>query len=131
MTTTIPDLWPEDFGIPDQVPPIVILREQATLLSQKTKNIIKGHVETNANKDGRFLHEFQLSATALDNYKYTLFYVEQPPSLYPIMIYLGAPGESNGTRCDSEENFLAVLREIFASERTRKIIQALLAQIQK
>jgi hypothetical protein len=40
-------LWPEeDFGVPKITAPIVILRQQAYALGQKTRNILEGEVSS-------------------------------------------------------------------------------------
>lgn len=38
------DLWPADIGEPNIRTPVSILREQASLLGEKTNNIVEGQV---------------------------------------------------------------------------------------
>ncbi len=50
------DLWPNDFKIDDIKAPVTLLREQASLLGQKTQNIVEAQVrslETVALSDSR------------------------------------------------------------------------------
>ena len=40
MADTIPDLWPDNVGTTELVPPVTILRQQAALLGTKTQNLV-------------------------------------------------------------------------------------------
>ncbi|MGA2741241.1 MAG: hypothetical protein ABSG65_27855, partial [Bryobacteraceae bacterium] len=80
------DLWPSDLGIASTiVTPAAILRTQATLLGEKTKGILEAAVETfSANND--IYHRFVIKVPALGNYRYTLFQVHHPVTLYPVVV---------------------------------------------
>lgn len=124
QTQTRPsDLWPEDFGVPDFVPPISILREQATALGAKTRNIVGAEVITTA-ESGKFHHHFYVKSVAAGDYRYLLFSVEQEATPYPLRINW-AGGKSE--QCDSEQDFLQMLKAIFSEEHTKQVIQSLIA----
>jgi len=107
---------------------VAILREQAALLSQKTKGFLEGEVVTRAER-GRnarpFLHEFRIRAPALGDYRYELFDVRHDFGLYPVVVRF-YPGDLE-LQADSEERFLHLLKEIFSYDSTRRVIGALLA----
>ena len=125
MTTTVEDLWPADFGVEDQTPPVTILRQQAVMLGKKTKNLVEGDVVTEATQAGSFKHTFYLIAPALDDYRYCLFYIHHEVLFYPLTI---SNCDGNGETCFDENRFYSVLQTRFAAENTRKIISSLVAQ---
>src|SRR5881296_859505 len=83
MATNV-DLWGE-IQPPDVRTPVSILREQAALLGQKTKNLVEASVETTSS-GGTFYHTFKLVAPALDNYTYQLFRIRHGIQLYPVYV---------------------------------------------
>ncbi|WP_437929171.1 hypothetical protein WMF37_07835 [Sorangium sp. So ce291] len=152
MTSKVPNLWPEDLGAvtADELP-VVILREQATMLGERTKNLVEAEVRTDPTTElGRrsiknrldrdvatwersgtsttfepeMVHHFVLKAPALSDYRYGLFGVYQPLTIYPVAILF----EQQIYLASSKEEFIERLREIFSAETTRKIVSALIAQ---
>src|SRR3954447_19237680 len=121
----MPDLWPDEFGSLDVTPPIVILKEQAELITKKTKGDVVGQVATGKNPSGLY-HDFFLVAPFLDNYTYRLFAVVHPISLYPLEIV--ADVLDKRIRCQSPEEFEKQLKEILYSPQTKKVISSILAQ---
>jgi hypothetical protein len=146
------DLWPEDIAVPsDAKAPISILREQASLLGEKTNNVIEAEVRRTNLEDARiegspFRYGFFLVAPALGKYRYKLFSIEHGPELYPVIIIvepdiaremrekkLIAPKNPLsdapvGIRVTTEESFLRFLKAIFGASKTRKLIQGIQAQ---
>jgi hypothetical protein len=118
----MPDLWPDDFGKPDVVPPLVILKEQATGLGARTKQRVLGEVATVHTSTG-FSHTFYLLAPFLDEYRYRLFSVSHDILMYPLTIDSGKL-----YRCQDQDEFMRALAGIFSDEKTRRVISALLAQ---
>jgi hypothetical protein len=112
------DLWGEI--TPSVVrTPVSILREQASLLSTKTKNTIEGQVETHIS-EGEFHHSFNLVVPALDNYSYQLFKVWHEVNLYPV--------HTGQILAKDEEAFIRWLGLRLSSTETKRIIGNLLAQ---
>jgi hypothetical protein len=130
MAKTIPDLWPqEEFGALGELPPVTILREQATHLGERTHNLVEAQVRTTAPSADHFLHHFELVAPALDNYTYPLFSVAHDIRLYPLTVdFHPSSSLSEGFKAQTQEEFLDRLRTIFASPETKRIIQALISQ---
>jgi hypothetical protein len=123
------DLWPDQFGQLGSPPPLLTLKEQASIISSKTGGRIVAEVSSGrqfiSRGDG-FTHIFFLVAPFLDDYKYQLFSVTHDVGLYPLKVE--ADVMDRAFSCESPEEFQAALRTIFASPQTIKVIQAILAQ---
>jgi len=130
MASAIPDLWP-DLEQSQVIPPIAILREQAAALGKKTNYLLEGRVDTMTTPGGRFKHSFYVEARALDDYTYKLFWIEHGPDQYPVVAPrpdMAVPGPPE-VGIESEVELLEYVREILNSDRTKKIIGSLLAQV--
>lgn len=150
MASKVENLWPIDIrATSKQLSPVAILKRQASLLGERTKNLVEAEVETKATDHQKKLqHWFYLVAPALDFYKYPLFRVEHSPTqFYPLMIrFIGSAetstkGDRSGKfegitsreqvmmlRVKSEAEFTAHLKTIFAADETKKVIQSLIDQ---
>ena len=124
------DLWPDDIGnAPGLFAPINILREQASLLGGKTQYLVVAEVETDYTALSGLQHSFYLVAPALKHYRYLLFRVKQEATqFYPLEVEF-LPLDKKFT-ANSEFDFPEILKEIFANEKTKEIIQILIAQSQ-
>ena len=125
------DLWPVEFDTGPEPPPLTILRAQAERLARKTKGLVEAFVTTEGNQSSLF-HVFYLRVPSMEGYTYRLLRVTQhldPP--YPLHITAAdRSGKEDTRQADSEEQFIAILREILSSEATKKIVAALLANAQ-
>lgn len=120
------DLWPKDIATVSGVrTPVSILREQAILLGEKTKNIVEAEI-ISSGKNGVFTHSFVLVAPVLDSYQYELFSVQHSAQIYPLTVKI----RSQITEASSEEQFIEQLQSIFADPQTKQIIQTLIVQSQ-
>jgi hypothetical protein len=117
-----PDFWGE-IGSAEGPTPLSILREQASLLSKKTKGLVEAKVDTDASRSG-FTHHLRLVVPALDNYTYELFWISNGIDLYPVTAF--DAGKQLTLR--SEDAFLDWLKEKLSSPLTKKITANLLAQ---
>jgi hypothetical protein len=147
----MPNLWPDDFGTSAVTPPITILREQAEYLGKQTKGMVDGRVLTAKGsnpwadpapvyddpdvaqfqelKGEEFLwHRFYLEVPTLDNYRYLLFTVVHSLDLYPLRLHDHAVEKT--FRCNNQTEFEQRLRDILASDKTKKIIRSILAQVE-
>jgi hypothetical protein len=121
--TAAVDLWPADFMEPDEPSPLVILRQQAALLGQKTKNVVTAEVRTSRTKPSEWSAGFYLVAPVLQ-YQFHLFSVLfDPGTLYPMRFWV----DDADTEVANEADFRAKLAEVLGSPRTRRIIGNLLA----
>jgi hypothetical protein len=109
------------------VAPVVILKEQASLLGQRTQNLVEARVLPGQSRNNSgFVYYFELVAPALDNYRYQLFEISHGVEFYPVRIEFE---EFSGPRnAISESDFMQELGNIFSSARTKRIISSLLAQ---
>lgn len=122
-------LWP-DFKIETVRSPKTILKEQAGYLAEKTGNILSADVSTNRYKSS-VTHEFFVIAPILNNYRYTLFSVNHPiVGYYPVMFntYDITSMKEKKLEARSEEEFIALLSQVFSDPETIKIISSLLSQ---
>lgn len=123
-----PSLWPDDIAVTDAIAPVVILKEQASLLGQRTQNLVEARVHPGQThyEEYPFVYYFELVAPALDNYRYRLFGISHGVAFYPVRIeFEGFDGYRDAI---SENEFMSELADIFSSERTRRIISSLIAQ---
>jgi len=124
----VEDLWP-DFPIEKETSPVDILREQAAVLTKKTKNQVEGRVVTTAAGD-RIESDFLLLVPALGSYKYRLFTLSHGAISYPAEIRgfsfsPGAPVEVEEVL--NEEDLRRALKLIFNDQGTRRVITSLMA----
>jgi hypothetical protein len=117
-----PDFW-GDIAPGTVRTPAAILREQATLLGTKTKNLIEARVVTDASF-GEIRHRFLLVVPGLDNYKYQLFRIEHDVNLYPVTVETEPP-----VLLETERDFTKWLQSTLSSDHTRKILGNLLSQV--
>jgi len=130
-------LWPTNIDTqPKIVTPSAILKEQASILSQMVRNILRGAVRQFQVEDEftpKLHYAFTIVAPALNNYSVELFTIEHDATkLYPLKLesrFLPPPRQSELTlTINDEESFRASIRELFADKRTTDAISALLAQ---
>jgi hypothetical protein len=137
------DLWPEVMVAASIQTPIAILSEQADILGCRTNRLIEAIVDQPAEaRDDRFAYEFLISVENLE-YRYSPFRVEHSIDLYPVKIFLqdddiakevvGRVSSTNPwTTCvaKTEQEFLETLGKIFTSEKMKRLLGALLAQVE-
>jgi len=141
------DLWPTDLVNTIEVNgPVSILKEQASLLGAKTKNIVKAKIEridflrvkslSSSDPLGQaFNYAFAIYAPALGDYRYRLFEIHHDIDPYPVRIVVddaiaretGIPPEV-GAVANHEEEFKCFLSKILGSTKTRQVIQTILSQ---
>jgi hypothetical protein len=133
------DLWPNDLGTVTTKSPVSILKEQASLLGARTKNLVKGAVAGAHNSlvggfPNTFCYAFGIVGPALDNYTYRLFTIGYDENLYPVHFLLddsvarelGVKRE-DGLVASDEQEFQQSLIRIFASQKSRQVIHAILS----
>jgi len=158
MGTNMCDLWPDDLVVAteDLQSPLAILKEQASLLGAKTKNIVKAKVVkardlrseeellTNEVALGYgsyrgpttpFRYLFLIHSPALGDYRYRLFEISYDVGFYPVSFQLDEDivrewqmDPKQGIVADDESAFVDILSRVLKSKRTRQVIQAILSQ---
>jgi hypothetical protein len=117
------DLWPDNIADSHLTTPVTVLKEQAALLGEKTRQLVKGEVVTQATGN-LFVHYFYIVAPTL-SYKFELFTLSHGVNFYPlVMRYL-----NNTTSLRSESDFKDKLKEIFAAQHTVNVVHSILAQV--
>jgi hypothetical protein len=137
------DLWPAITFEEEFDSPVSILKEQAALLGNKTQNVVTAEVGLlGTSTTEQFVNGFYLVAPALENYRYRLFTISHSVNPYPVIFELDEPlyyevGDPELVqvknpryilKARNEQEFATILQAIFASERTRQIINVLRAQ---
>jgi len=127
MPTTIPDLWPADFGVSGPLPPVAILRGQAAALTERTKGLVMGYVRTVPEGGQGFVYAFDLVAPALDDYRYMLLTIGHDINLYPVEL-LARLIRPESFRAANPEEFERILKEVLSKDETMRIVRSLIAQ---
>jgi hypothetical protein len=98
--------------------------------------LLKGEVDTWTLNDDIF-HRFILVVPALEDYRYSLFRLHHPPTLYPVYIdespiqdrNIGHVEKAKLSRgLQTPKSFRNWLRKALASAETKRILDSLLAQ---
>jgi hypothetical protein len=117
------DLWPSNIADSDLVTPVSILKQQAALLGEKTKQLVAGEVTSQATGN-LFVHYFYLVAPTL-SYRYELFHVTHGVNFYPLnVLYLNTT-----TQTKSEPEFKDKLKEILSAQHTLNTVHSILALV--
>jgi hypothetical protein len=117
------DFWPANIAESNLITPVTILKEQAALLGEKTRQLVKGEVVTQTT--GTLLvHYFYIVAPTL-SYRFELFNVQHHVNFYPLVLgYL-----NKSTSLPTENDFKEKLKEIFAAQHTLNVVHSILAQV--
>lgn len=125
-------LWPDFDDMPKAITPGTILKEQAAALGEKFQNKIQGRITVSRTAES-FKHTFLLYCAPLA-YRYKLFETEYKLlDLYPVSVTvegdiaeeLCGTQEESEIAAPTEEELKAVLKRIFAAQKTVHLIQAL------
>ena len=120
------NLWGSLEGFKKIKTPLLILREQAELLTQATQGILKGYIRVKSER-GSIELSFYILAEQLNQYKYEVLRIVHEVKIYPVQVRNLV--ESKGWKnCENEAIFLGEVRSILSSQETRKIIESLLSQ---
>ena len=133
MSTT-ENLWGEIVAQPESRAPIVILREQASKLSELTNKFLLGNVQI-SREYAEITMTLSILVPALANYEYDVLRAAHGVLLYPVNVYdvnevLDETIPWEPIKCETEEEFKTTLAQILASEKVHKVIASLLAQAQ-
>jgi hypothetical protein len=128
MPGTSENLWPTQFVEVAVPTPIAILRQQGTALGEMTKNIVLGRAHTEGGSEpGGFRQVFELYCPPL-GYAVPLLFVEHGIDLYPVTIRVVQEADVPPLTAGNPESFRQRLKEVFARDKTQRMIASLLAQ---
>ncbi len=121
-------LWGEIPITLDVKPPVIILKEQAAILSEKTGGRLRGEVDL-SHSAGKIRLDMFIVAPSLDDYEWGVLTVWHPLDLYPLQV---APGSGQKpVDCQTEEEFVQALKDVLSSRSVGRAISSLLAQSQE
>ena len=131
------DLWPESLETDiEERAPITILRQQASLLAGKTRNLLEAEVRIAAPEGFAFAYAFNLVAPGLNHYTYRLFSIYHGITFYPLDVEVDkevleeiAPEAGRILTLESESELTEILAKIFRAEKTLSVIKAIMAQV--
>jgi len=108
------------------VPPVMVLREQATLLGEATGGVVQGRVESDRNS--RYLtHMLQAVVPTMNYYAVNLLEIRHEATLYPVFVI--APWKTMPqVKCDNVDNLATVVADLLSSGEVQNIVASLLAQ---
>lgn len=111
--------------------PKSILEAQAQELTSQTNGLLEGVVvvESTRNKDTVALRLF-IRAPALNNYLYDVGFFTYPiVEFYPCNIFDSAGFSFEGKVVQNESEFISELKDLLQSERIKRAVRGLLAQV--
>lgn len=117
------DLWP-DFEAEKIKNPKTFLVEQASHLSEKTKNVLLAEVKSSGDIKNKILHSFDIVAPALSNYRFNLFHIRHQMLYYPLEFI------DNGqiSILQNEDELVENMKRVFNSDETKRILSSLYSQ---
>lgn len=119
----VEDLWPGNIAESNLVTPLAILREQGALLGEKTRQLVRGEVDTQT-VGTMLVHHFQVAAPTL-NYRYELFSAQHNVNFYPLVVR----HKNENVSVKDEAEFKAKLKELLADQHTVNVVHSILAQV--
>ena len=127
MPNELPDLWPEDFGGDENlITPSTILKQAAAQLGNRTQQLVTADATTSM-KGNRFIHSFWIEVPSL-SYRYKLFEVEHDVNgFYPLQTDEWV--DYRKIELQSQDELQEFLKKMFASDKTKKLIDTLLKQV--
>jgi hypothetical protein len=105
--------------------PVAILKEQGQVLAQATKGLLYADARITADGSG-FIVEMRIVAPTLNHYTYEILNVRHDIALYPARIW----ADTEAIECHDQAAFEAAVAKVLQSDRVRRAISGLLAQIQ-
>jgi hypothetical protein len=104
--------------------PVLLLKEQAAKLQQKTKGLVLARLRPAFAPDGSFWVGFDLYSPALGEYTYRLFEVTYPPQFFPVTLTAADEVQTAQTL----DQFKTALESVLRSHRTKQVVEAIMAQ---
>ncbi|MBI2909015.1 MAG: hypothetical protein HYX92_15335 [Chloroflexi bacterium] len=147
------DFWPDDLDETTATAPVVLLKEQGSLLGKKTKNLVQGRVSgiepEKWGYPGGFFYGFNIVAPALGGYQYQIFGISHKIDFYPLRlkanedVWKDLPSELRDKyrpsvetyltsrlilEVPAEDDFKDLLKAIFRAPKVKRVVQSILAQ---
>lgn len=113
--------------------PYVILKEQASILTEATNGLLFGHVSRKSIQEENYSnYDFHcwldIEVPSINNYSISIVEIKYPIDIYPLEIYSPVVG-GKPDKCHSEEKASKVLEQILSSAQVKRIILGLLSEV--
>jgi hypothetical protein len=105
--------------------PKTILAEQAEILNQATKGLIRAEIMSSQGGEN-LTYSLTIIAPILNNYRYLVCNVQHDINIYPCKIFSNATGIWEA--CPNEQTLMVKLAAILGGDKTRLVIESLLSQ---
>lgn len=122
------NLWGDFKSIDVGSTPAALLREQAALLGEMTQELLTAEVSSSSER-GSLYHNLSIVAPPLDGYRVSILRACHGVEVYPVMLDNVIEGRWNFAKCQNESEFLEAVSRILGSERVRRVVASLLAQV--
>lgn len=128
QTPKIPNLWGH-LPVEEKIrTPYVILKEQASLLTEMTNGLLLGNVDREDPEDGNFVCTLEIVVPSLNNYSISILIISYPINTYPCKVSSYLTDDKN-IECPTEDSLFSVIRALLSSPQVKKIISALLNEV--
>lgn len=129
MSSEAESFWNLDLEGPIEKTPKKIMQQQAEFLTEDTNGALIGMVTTKKDpiKQRTIVHEFTVRVPLLGGYRYRLFFVSHPITLYPVTVGSELLSGTPYVCADIEEVETAI-REVLNNESVKKVITSLYIQ---
>lgn len=121
------DLWGDLPKAETLRTPLVILKEQAELLEQKTGGLLVGQIGGKQSGTG-FQYQFSIVAPTLNNYSYSVLIISHDIGFYPVTVE-DPQGWASDITCSNVDEYKAALKAIFSKQEVQDVISKLLTHI--
>lgn len=127
MSTTDKNLWPPLPVVEGVVTPLSILQKQGAFLKDMTKGFIEVDIRDRRGK-GKFQYDFELIIVPLGRHRHHLLTILHERELYPVKVASYCLPEGKKKDAANQQEFEAILSEIFSSGKTFAVIRSFLCQ---
>ena len=126
--TKIKNLW-GDLPIEDNVrTPYIILKEQASILTEATNRLLIGEVNKRTHSSSCVDCSLIIKVPSINNYTLSIIDITYPVTIYPLQIKSDFTKHTL-TECKTEEELENALHNRLSSEEIRRIISGLLSEV--
>ncbi len=119
-------MWGNLESLPIIETPAIILKKQASILTDITKNVLRGYVKIDSGEGGEMYIQLYILAPSLGEYRYAVLSVSHGVNMYPASVIDNIKGEK--FNCDNKDTLLNVLKLILSSKEIRNIVASLISQ---
>lgn len=124
---SIENLWGEMPDVDAIRTPIAILKEQASLLKQKTNGLLEGTVQILEQELDQLIATLDIVAPVLGGYSVRIVQIKYGLHFYPVeVIDILA---NRGYNSNDEDSYKSNLETVFRSQHVQKIIKTLIQQV--